>query len=352
MASTNNSTNNSNNNSGLRVKAKYGNNTLSIQSPKTGIWIKLKTDDKAVDSMSAKLQEIILGIESDGVPHHEFTTVLSRDDLRLLWEEFSSQGGVVQKETVKVTTFTPTPAPAPAPAPVAMTRRHESAIESITNRRAGLDAKSVDLMERSIERAQNAVRRLADDRYWQIEYDIPETVKGKCPNPSGWLWRYAFRTSGSCWVIGQRELNKPIIQEWIERYRAEGCTVDLVKYDADQLDNVRRKARRALDTCLQEAHRSLISRIMSADERLEEARKAAQTSAELTDAERTRANTVRAIIKGAAEALANACKCAEIYDEFGDSANLIQALREATRAAALAFNARHRPQGLKPAVIV
>lgn len=215
------------------------------------------------------------------------------------------------------------------------TRAQEQAMERNNRTLARVHAREGygNIVER-IQKLKTSVDKLEGKVFYQIEYDIPDRITRWCPNPAGWLWRYAYHSGLSKWTITEDEMKKQDIVDFFSRCQVWGAKLVVIKYDPSEIDKIREAAREGLRTLLIEAHTSLITGIDKLDRELEEF--GPPTVADVS----RRDNQVRAKLKIAGERFANALSCAELYDDSMDIADLIAGLREVIAGQQEAFNAR------------
>lgn len=249
--------------------------------------------------------------------------------------------------------------------------------------RNGFFSVATDGAERRVENMQAMADQLSGD-LWSLEYDIPEAKVTDCPNPSGWLWAYACRKTLSCWILTDKGLSAPAVQEALELWKANHITVDLIRYHPADQAKVRDRIRQRLAEHIQAIHASLIDRIASAAERLngvekvlnqiglntglQDAELATLTGEDaaivkaarkiwndcgpkgshaLTQAQRTRDNAVRSLLKSIGEDLDHAIECAKQFDETESTKSLFDAARSALAAEKATFNGDMRIRGGK-----
>lgn len=209
--------------------------------------------------------------------------------------------------------------------------------------------------ERNIGRLQQAVDMLANDGHIMLQYDIPDRKKAVCPNPSHILWRYGFRSNLSVWILPQKSLKNPVIEQLLEHWNRNGINYLPLPIHDRAVQMTREVAAEYLREEIRGWHESLIENIGAAADRLGEAKAAvladeSKGTTELERAEDARNNAVRKHIRDAIERLETSIQCAELFDDNGDDTKaLIDGLRSAIRSQAESFNAMARMRRIKPA---
>lgn len=210
--------------------------------------------------------------------------------------------------------------------------------------------------EQRIKRQEQVNATLSGEIVMLI-YDIPVVKNAQCPNPSHILWWYGFRLNDSCWVLPEKGINSPAVQELLTHWKQHNISTYVIPYAEKALSQIRAIASEKLRQEIIRAHTSLIQRIGSANERLETARKEMEQKEkegqEVTEKDREKAdsyrdNTVRSIIKAAGESLNASVSCAQMFDETESVESLLEGLRQAIRSEAEAFNAQMKLKNSKP----
>lgn len=188
-----------------------------------------------------------------------------------------------------------------------------------------------------------------------LSYDIPDTVKDQCPNPSSWLWRYGFRFNLSVWMVPLKTINDQDSQvsQAIRHWQSHGVRVRWVRQHPDEARKIQEYAIEDLRIQLVEWHTSLIRTIEGADKKLrEELDKLPPESTERDELRlhQQRDSAIRGCIKKASDNLDSALKCAEIFDMTEDVDDLVRALRFARESALQSFNADAIRRGVKRAI--
>lgn len=194
-----------------------------------------------------------------------------------------------------------------------------------------------------VEQAASTVNTLqqlskSNMNYWMLQYDIPDSLKKECPNPSRKLWRYGFRMQLSCWVLPERSLDATTIKKQLADWaRYPKVEVHLIKYASDQLEKIRQTAQRKLVEYIGELHRSFIMKIDKAAVKLDEARRELDAKAaagglpgphHYERAEQLFVNTSKRAIRKSTKALEDALQCARMFDESENLAHLFDGLRQ------------------------
>lgn len=233
---------------------------------------------------------------------------------------------------------------------------------------AGLvGAADVNRAEACVTHRQDVIRKLGDSPLHLLIYDIPECLNHEAPNPSNIFWGHGFRLNKSCWVMSEEALNHDDIQAVLSHWdsidpveeqvhanlpyrRSVGVEWHTIQFDPSQVAKIRRIAQRELERFLVAIHKSLIERMIAADERLKAveaewvARQAeggpAPTEKEQASARSRYDAQVRNLLRDAAENLAQAVESAQAFDATDDLADLFAAVRAAVVADVTAFNAR------------
>ena len=206
--------------------------------------------------------------------------------------------------------------------------------------------------ERNIDQMNRVFKTLKGDM-WKLDYDIP--TNSEVQNPSRLLWNFGFRSSESVWVLPDESKNHPTVQELFSYWRENGITFWTIRYHPDDMKVVKEQAHHRLCEEIRRQHTSLIECIISADSKLADAEKALDAQEQAaTDKERKaiiskRNNAVRTKIKNAWQELREVVKSAEIFEETEAIADLVNGLKKAIQAQAVAFNAAAVVQGIKPA---
>jgi hypothetical protein len=196
-------------------------------------------------------------------------------------------------------------------------------------------------------RGLDNIHKAVNEQMWDLTYDIPSALNEQVPNPSPVLWRFGFRKELSVWVLPQKSLDSPVIQELLSFWEAHGVKTHLVRYHPDDFQLVRDMAYDALRKEVQRVHASLIERLESASKALDAARAELDkdsegkhtTHADYDRVEKRHDNARRAIINAAAKSLNASIDCARAFDATEAVDDLLQALQHAVRSEALAFNA-------------
>lgn len=188
-----------------------------------------------------------------------------------------------------------------------------------------------------------------------LSYDIPDTVKDQCPNPSSWLWRYGFRFNLSVWMVPLKTINDEDSQvsQAIRHWQSHGVRVRWVRQHPDEAKKIQEYAIEDLRIQLVEWHTSLIRTIEGADTKLrEELDKLPPESTERDELrlQQQRDSAIRKCLGKASDNLDSALKCAEIFDMTEDVDDLVRALRFARESALQSFNADAIRRGVKRAV--
>lgn len=194
--------------------------------------------------------------------------------------------------------------------------------------------------EQRINCLQTGLDRVRTGKLIVFHYDIRDEKRRECPNPSGWLWRHAFRWTESVWVITEQEIKHPKIQDLFALWDEHKIKHYIVPQDESQKQLLIKIAQDNLTEEIRRVHQSFINRLLSADEKYRElvaaredaADKGMQGDASKEDLDRKHANTVRAIVREVGEDLNNAIKCAELYDQEENVQDLLVGLREAISA--------------------
>jgi hypothetical protein len=262
-------------------------------------------------------------------------------------------------------------------------------------------------VERMEERIAGMQKVVDCNDYYMLHYLIGEPVSqlgsGDCPNPSGpirlyegesdnrgWvfpgLWWFGFWFDGSGWVLPKESLDHPDVQRLLRhwarfpitqmvpsremqrrideglpvgdtKYVPNGVRVDIVRYHPDDVHKVREICRARLEEYLRAIDTSLTRGMVKAMEDL------AREQAELDRLEQEEGKTVthldreklekgvdsdfRRTVRTAGERLNAAIQCSRLFQEEGNVAHLIQALRETVAAQKETANARLRSRGVK-----
>lgn len=201
--------------------------------------------------------------------------------------------------------------------------------------------RGVDDMERRVERLKDVVESTRK-QYVTLVYDIPTAKNADCPNPSRLLWGHGFRLNFSCWVMPKGQLEAPAVVELMGEWKQHGIKHYVIEYAESQMDVVRAIAQEKLDEELRRVHTSLIECIMAADDALKTVM--AEFVGPLTPKMEdnilsARDNRVRARINLAIKEFRAALKCAELFDESENLADLFAGVRSAIIAHKEAFNA-------------
>jgi hypothetical protein len=204
---------------------------------------------------------------------------------------------------------------------------------------------------------EGAAAKLENETLYMLIYDIPSALGEECPNPSTTLWRYGFRLNLSCWVLPESSLSRAAVKELLGHWQQfPGVQVHIIPFAPEAQAQILQIARAKLAAEILRVHTSLIERIANASARLEAAKKALaekeamEGNVSVRDYERASArkdNEVRSILKGSAEALNATIACARLFDDSGETADLITALRQSLIAEQRSFNAQMAAKGGK-----
>ena len=189
-----------------------------------------------------------------------------------------------------------------------------------------------------LEVLANACDALASRKYVQLGYDIEEG--SGVSNPSALLWWHGFRHLKSSWILPEEALGHPDIKELLAYWSTRKVTCDILPYAEEGVAQIRRLARRALETEMARQHAALIASIEAADKELEKAQAASSDAAGRLAADRDREQRVREAIKRAQESFAAVLQCAQTYDETEEVRDLLAAQRHLVECRREAFNAR------------
>ena len=265
-------------------------------------------------------------------------------------------------------------APAPVVKPVASVKPVDQTASARTALAIDIHQRSqgvgADEAERKITRLQDVIRR-ADKQYYQVEYDIQDTIKDIAPNPSGrtwvtdqdtgeeWIfpgmWRFGFRMSLSCWTLSEEMLNNPTVQRLLDHYRRCGMRkLRIIPWHPEAGAQIRKIAEEELMEEVRRQHTALIQGIDNADIALrnaqEELERRAEEGQEVTEKDRARVQSkrdsaIRGRLKEAIYDLESAIKSAELFDETENVRDLLNGLRAAIRSRASSFNAEMEARG-------
>lgn len=197
-----------------------------------------------------------------------------------------------------------------------------------------------------VEQAEAVIARLNEPQ-WMLQYDIPDSAEEG--NPSWLMWRAGFfRLTKSVWVGSESCTKSPLIETLMATYREKGIRAYLIPFAERANQQLRELAQERLREMLVEIHTSLIERIASAAKFLsdgQEAMEADRKRGEEVTSRRQEAladrydGRMRSALQVSAERLEVAIRFAEMYDHRERVSDLLDALREAIRAEAAAFNA-------------
>lgn len=257
----------------------------------------------------------------------------------------------------------PIPAPAPTPAPVMPTPVTQTTPQSnvVAHTMDRSDDKACRLdrhkaaregcyqpttpdanaIERTVKNLQRTVEIASSERLYTVSYDIPD--RSPVGNPSWLFWRLGLaRFQLSCWLAHESTIQSPAFLAWVRQAEQHGCEVDIYVQHDECRERQLAKAKRNLDTAIREAHTSLITSIGNADDALVAAKEEAdklQSLGGMDEATKKRDLAVRGAINTAAKRLDSVIAAAQKFDDTEDVATLLEALREAIKSQAEAFNA-------------
>lgn len=243
----------------------------------------------------------------------------------------------------------------------------ESTMNKIHDHQTNNQHKKVFGVLNETERRIVSLRKTLDiykEDFWQVEYDIPETVKRTKDNPKGvenpsdWFWKHSLRLTKSCWCFPQSSFNHAEVKEWMDDAREKGCDIVVVKYHPDQISTIKEKGAEQLRKAMILYHDNLIKNIIAADERLQAASDKLNEkvlegeTSELTASREQKAledyrnNQVRNHIRNGAERLKMGIASAEQFDMTENVADLFEAFRQTVLSQQETFNAMARMRGV------
>jgi hypothetical protein len=296
----------------------YTNDNLEVSIGTKAINIPLAT----IDSWSSEEQSLVYSLMNNPSPHEQELTLEDLQALRDLYDRLLNK---TFEQAVEVTV------------------QKTAAEAEFRTRATGLDY--AELRINQLE----ATFQAGVDGYVLFIYDIPQKKNKECPNPSCLLWHHGFRLNKSCWVlpINEKGIRHKRVKNLMARWNVHLIEQHVIRFHEEDNKKIREIAYAKLIEELGRIERSLNNAIIQADKKLQELLE--DESVESEKAEVLRDNKVRTKIRKSCEALEAATKCAELFDNFGRSKDLIAAKRLAVAAHAEIFNIDAKEKGIKEA---
>lgn len=346
------------------MEVRYDNTSITYRNVNGQKSITLNLDK--VDSITlTDAEQTLYYATMNGLQGVPYRMELSREDLITLKGIKDRSEGVVQEITLPAPTqqtFVSAPVDA-GNGKQMMTKFVESKTNNATqdgiagHRSSRVDGNIESLREEvRIEQLSKTIESCKGELSMLI-YDIPSSKNQECPNPSSLLWWYGFRLNKSCWVLPEKGLNSSKVQNLLSHWKQHGIEVHIIPYAEHALAQIRAIARTKLEEEIRRVHTSLITRIASASDRLQEAMTELEAQEDTTQKERDlvaskRDNEVRAILEKSAEGLKASIACAEAFDETETVSDLIKGLRQAIRSEQATFNALMRQKQSKMSRVI
>lgn len=260
----------------------------------------------------------------------------------------------------------------------------KTAVRETARHAIGAVAIGIDNAGERVRGFKTVIDAVKNDVYCVVQYDIPKTARPSQPageginyEPTSVFWRNGFYMTESVAICPSKRIAGEEIQEvfcgW-DRFnshperRGKRIKYRVLPFAEESMDEIREMAVEALDEYVRLLHGSLINRIGSADETLKNAHKildeAEKANNSVTDkdrqeVERTRMNTVRALLKEKGRELNDVIASAELFDVTmedtlaGDTSDtlgdLIRRLRKTINEQVAQFNVLAAKIGVKPA---
>ena len=249
---------------------------------------------------------------------------------------------------------------------------HDAALAKVVAGRESMAAREAKGLD-GAEVRLNAMELVStsDEDLYELNYDIPDATG--LPNPSNrctyrvpgqpadtperrvrtwtWpgMWHFGFRYSDSNWVLPQKSLEAASMKRLLALYQEAGVIVNLVPYHPRAISQMREIARQRLIAEVRRLHESLVTRMIAAKARWDEAVKKMDEEA----ASRTQRHAAqvkddanrRSILKDVAERLNGVVACCEAFEASESTADLLAGLRQVLREEVRLFNLNVAPRG-------